>query len=197
MVDDKLAANNKEMEGILANENLTAEERKAISYGYAMEEWKIKKDQFDKNKQLKHKEFQANKNWAIASTVIAGAVAVINALTTVPYPVGIALAAASVVTTGLSIAKIASQKETDAGTGPLPPNAPTSGSTSTSGSGSGSGGSFTAPQFYKLGQGGSSGSDLGPTKVFVTEEDISKVQQRMRKVDVRSTQGLETSSGNI
>lgn len=83
---------------------------------------KISKEQLDAEKTklqekfdadalaLKKKEFERNKKMQIASALIAGSMAVLSALATPPFPVGLALAVVAGVKTAFDIAKIRKQQ---------------------------------------------------------------------------------------
>lgn len=106
----------------LQNTHLTANQKIAIQNKAAMDEYKIKLAQYNSDIALKKKLFEKNKKMSIATTAIAGAIAVVQAFATSPTPiVGAVFAALAAVTTALSIAKISSQ-QFDAGGGP--PEAP-------------------------------------------------------------------------
>jgi hypothetical protein len=107
----------------------------------------------------------------------------------VPNPAGIASLAFAAATTAINIAKIAAMK--------FQPN-PTPPSNNTPSPPSGGGGgpepqtpTFQPTQFFGLGQtvAGLGGEQGGPTRVYVTEGDISNTQNRVRVVENRARFG--------
>jgi len=184
-----IASNNAAKDAELAKEGLTADQKAQIQYQYAMKEYQIKLKQYNDNMAIKKKEFENNKKMAIASALIQGALGVVNALSATPFmPMAIIGMALATITTGLSIAKIASQKFDGGGSPPTPPALPSANGGGVSGAGGGGANNFSAPQFYKLGQGG--GGIPAPQKVIVTETDITKTQKNVQKIETRATQSL-------
>lgn len=159
-------------------------------------EYETKLAMYNYNKELKRKEFKRNKAMMLAGAVIDTASGIMKSLASaplaigvVPNPAGIASLAAVTAAGIANIAKIIATKEENAGEPPKPPIMSWSKSGgSGGGDGSGSSGSnFMAPQFFKLGQ---SQNYPGPQRVYVLESDITTVQKRVQKVDVRNTQSL-------
>lgn len=190
--ESAISSNNAAKDAELSKEGLTADDKAKIQYNYAMKEYAIKLKQYNDNMVIKKKEFDNNKKMAIASALISGALGVVNALSATPFmPMAIIGMALATITTGLSIAKIASQKFDGGGSPPTPPTMASA--ASAGGLSGGNGGSaqsqFMAPQFFGLGQGGPGGAAT-PQKVIVTETDITKVQKNVQKIETRATQTL-------
>lgn len=70
----------------------------------------IQNDYDAKNAELKRKEFERNKKLQIANALIAGSMAVLSALATPPFFVGLALAVTAAAKTAIDINKIKNQK---------------------------------------------------------------------------------------
>ena len=171
------------------NDLITTNKTKNLEKGSKAEEAVLKKS------------FERNKKLAIAGAVISGIQGVVNALTaksTVPEPFGTALKIANSVavaaSTAANIAKIKAQKfESTSST--LPDT-----NLNTSGAGGGEGGPSIAPPIFNLGgqQIGGASNILGtsggsqaqqPIKVFVSETDISSVQNKVQVTEGNSLFG--------
>jgi hypothetical protein len=180
--------------GKITSEEL-AKRKVDIANQQAEDEYKIKLEQYNFDKAMKHKQFERNKKLQLAGAVMDTASGIMKSLASaplavgvVPNPVGIA-SLATVVATGIAqIAKIASMTEDQGQEAPKPPilqsyaaNGGTSGSSS-------SGSNFAAPNFFRLGQGPD--STKNPQRVYVVETDITNAQQRAARAEVRATATL-------
>ena len=190
----KVETLNTQKDNELNKEGLTADQKTAINNKYAIQEYQIKLATYNRNLQIKKKEFEQGKKMAIASALIAGALGVVNALGATPfYPMAIIGMAMATITTVLSVAKIASQKFDGGGSPPQPPSIQNvSGSVAGQSGGDNNGGSnFQAPTFFGLGQGGPGYGSTTPTqKVYVVETDITRTQNRVATIETRATQRL-------
>lgn len=190
----------------LANFTGTEDEKRALQTQMAqdkvrrdnenkMAEYDMAIEKYNFDLKIKKKAFETNKKMQIASAIISGALAVVNGLSMQPFiPLGIISAATAAITTGISVAKISSTQFQDTGS---PPQKPTLANPAAAGLGGGSstgssggGGNFSAPQFYKLGQGGANGGSGSAQRVYVLESDITKTQKGVQRVETRSTMSL-------
>ena len=150
---------------------------------------KVEKGSKEEEK-LARKQFEINKALQLGTAVINGIQSIL-AITSVPdFTLGIQSAlriGAQVALNAASIAKIASQKFSFNGGGaaggsttPTLPSAPTAQAPT-----------FQPTQFFGLGQTtpGLGGQAQGPTRVYVTEGDISNTQNRVRVVENRARFG--------
>lgn len=199
-LDTQLTALNATRDAELEKEGLTAEQKKAINYKYAMQEYELKLLEYNRNTEVKKKAFEQDKKLKIAQTVIStitGAVAALNGMIqTIPGPVGIALgavSAAAIVATGaLQVAAISKQKF-DAGS---PPQAPTLAPPSTSGAGGDNQpGPQAGPDLYRIGgdtnTGGGQGQRKGggnePIKAYVVSQEVTTSQNMNNVIERRSS----------
>jgi hypothetical protein len=74
------------------------------------EKTRLQKEFDEKNLALKKKEFERNKKMQIAAALIQGSMAILSALATPPFPLGIALAVVAGIKTALDINKIKNTK---------------------------------------------------------------------------------------
>ena len=161
-----------------------------------MLEYETALENYNNETALKKKAFDQNKKMQIASAIISGALAVVNGLAMAPFiPVGIVAAASAAITAGINIAKIASSQFQGGGSPPQKPVLASAAAAGLSGSGSGgggsgSGGNFSAPSFYKLGQGGGFEGGKMAQRVYVLESDITKTQKGIQRVETRATTTL-------
>ena len=146
---------------------------------------KAKKGSQEEEKQARA-QFKVNKALSISSTVVTGAENTLKAFGS-GGPLGIAKAIAVGLATTATIAKIAStQFQSTASAG---------GSSIGSGSGGDGGGQatpqFQAPTFFGLGQvsGTSQNNGASTQRVYVTETDISSVQNRVSVIESRARIG--------
>jgi hypothetical protein len=181
-----------------------AQRKKDLQDKEAQDEYTTKLALYEFNKEIKSKEFKRNKAFQLGGAVMDTASAVMKSLASaplaigvIPNPVGIASMVAVIAAGIANIAKIANTKEGDAGAPPKPPilsTAPVasggSGGGSGGGGGSGSGGNFSAPTFYKLGQGGSNMGGGMAQRVYVLESDITRTQKGIQRVETRATTTL-------
>lgn len=192
----------------LANFTGTEEEKNALQTKMAqdkitrdnenkMAEYEMALEKYNFDTAIKKKAFDQNKKMQIASAIISGALAVVNGLAMQPFiPLGIISAATAAITAGISIAKINATQFQDSGSPPQKPvlaNPAAAGLSSGGSSGGGSGGgggNFSAPSFYKLGQGGPNGGGGMSQRVYVLESDITKTQKGIQRVETRATTTL-------
>jgi hypothetical protein len=190
----------------LANFTGTEDEKSALQTKFAqdkvkrdnenkMAEYEMALEKYNFDLSVKKKAFDTNKKMQIASAIISGALAVINGLAMQPFiPLGIISAATAAITAGISIAKISATQFQDTGSPPQKPvlanpaAAGLSGGASTGSSGGSS--NFSAPSFYKLGQGGANGGGGQSQRVYVLESDITKTQKGIQRVETRATTTL-------
>jgi len=182
--------------GTITAEQL-AQKKKEIQDAEATSEYETKLAIYNFNKELKSKEFKRNKAFQLGSAVMDTASGIMKSLAAsplaygpIPNPVGIASMIAVAVAGAANIAKILATKEGDSGAPPKPPVLSSAGAGSGSGnSSSSSSNSFSAPQFYKLGQGGGSGERMSQ-RIYVLESDITNTQKNISQVEVRATTTL-------
>lgn len=183
----------------LAKEGLTAEQKNAINYKYAMQEYELKLLEYNRNTEVKKKAFEQDKKLKIAQTVISTITGVVSAVTgmisAVPGPVGIvlgALAGAAVAAMGaIQVATISKQKF-DAGSPPAAPKlTPPS---DNSGSIGGGGSSQQGPDLYAIngdtntGQGGPNGQrQAQPQKVYVVSQEVTSSQNMNAVIERRAS----------
>lgn len=143
------------------------------------------------------KQFKVNKALQLGMAVIDGFKSITTSLSQspiaigpIPNPAGIASLAFAAITTAANIAKIAASKFEGGGT-PTAPTPPTAGGAGAGGEGGAAVSSFSPTQFFGLGQGGpqTGGGANGPTKVYVTETDISSTQNKVRVIEDRAKIG--------
>lgn len=195
--EEKLDTLNSAKDAELNKEGVTAEEKIAIANKYAMEEYQIKLKQYNENLAVKKKEFENGKKMAIASALIAGAVAAVNSLSAAPFfPMAIIGLAMATITTALSVAKIQGQKFDGGGSPPKPPSLQTaSGSSGMSGGNSKNQTTFLPPNLQKIGR-----SDVDnpnapksngqsekkqPIEAYVVTESMTKSQNMNNVIERR------------
>lgn len=198
ILDTQVTALNDARDLELEKEGLTAEQKKAINYKYAMQEYELKLQEYNKNTEVKKKAFEQDKKLKIATTVIStitGAMSAFSSLAGIAIvgPALGALAAAAVVAMGaVQVATISKQKF-DAGS---PPAAPKLTLPSTSDVGGGSGSNTQAgPELYRAGQGdintgggGPNGQRQGqPQKVYVVSQEVTSSQNMNAVLERRSS----------
>lgn len=198
--EEKLDTLSSAKESELANENLTSDEKVAIQNKYAQEEYQIKLAQYNQNMEIKKKEFENGKKLAIASALIAGAVAAVNALSAAPFfPMAIIGLAMATITTALSVAKISSQKFDGGGSPPKPPSIASAASSAGVGSGAKNNEKFLPPNLKRVGSGGNaefndpnapqskrtSGGDKEPIKAYVVSQEVTSAQNKSAVIERR------------
>lgn len=142
---------------------------------------------------LAKKQFKVNKALAIASALISGAVAAVNALSAAPFfPMAIIGLAMATITTVLSVAKIASTKfEPEGGGGGGSPMAAPS-----PGEGASAAPSFS-PQTFGVNSGASGqtpgsvlsstgGVNAQPQKVIMVETDVTRTVKKVQTIESRA-----------
>jgi len=160
------------------------------------------------------KAFKRNKVLAIATTAINTAAAIVNALATLPYPASLVAAIAAGVTGAASIATIASKRykssSTSSPSAPALPDLKLSGSGNTGGSSFGNSGSVpslsgsssitpgpSGVQTTLTSTDGSETETLGdgsqgeqqPIQAYVSERDITNVQNNISNIEQQSEIG--------
>lgn len=183
-LDDKKAAE-------LANENLTADQKKAIEKKYAMDTYKIQLAMFEREEKIKKQQFERDKAFKIASAITGTAMAIVKAIAEFGPPPSvlgtIGIASAAAIGTA-QIAAIAAQKY-KAGSAPAMPNIAEGGGAGMSGAGASS---FTVSQntqgtdLTEL-MNGESGGKIPMAKVVVLESDITGVQNKVAAQEKLST----------
>jgi hypothetical protein len=162
---------------------LTSAQKKSIQEKYAMAEYQIKLQTYNKDLAIKKKAFEVDKKMKMSSAIISGIEAEVNALATAPFfPVGIAAGIAAAVASAAAIAKISSTTFDGGGSPPTPPN--TSGINAAMSSSSGS--NLSAPQVFGLGSTTPTVPGAPGTSV-VSVQDINKTQKRVKVVESYST----------
>jgi hypothetical protein len=144
---------------------------------------------------LAKKMFNTNKALQLSGAVIDGFKSITTSLSMspiaigpIPNPAGIASLAFAAITTAANIAKIAASKFQEgtppALTVPIPSDGGGAGGDGTGGGAS----NFSPNQFFGLGQGVANGMPGGqkPIKVYVSEGDITGVQDRVSVIESRS-----------
>ena len=175
----------------LANENLTAEQKKAIEKKYAMDTYKIQLAMFEREEKIKKQQFERDKAFKIATAITGTAMAIVKAIAEYgapPSPLGIAGIASATAIGAAQIAAIAAQKY-KAGSAPAMPNISDGGGAGMAGA---SASSFTTSQNT---QGtniedllnGQSGGKIPMSKVVVLESDITGVQKKVEAQEKLST----------
>ncbi len=200
-LDTQLTALNATRDAELEKEGLTAEQKKAINYKFAMQEYELKLAEYNKNTEIKKKAFEQDKKLKIAQTVIAtitGAVAAFTgSLQSIPAPYGLivgALSAAAVTAMGaIQVAQISKQKF-DAGS---PPQAPTLAPPSTSGvGGDNQPGPQAGPDLYRINGDTNTGGGQGqrragggnePIKAYVVSQEVTTSQNMNNVIERRSS----------
>jgi hypothetical protein len=148
----------------------------------------------EEEKKAAKQQFAVNKALQLGMAVIDGFKAVTSSLAQapiaigpIPNPAGIASLVFAVATSAANIVKIAASKFESPASPATTPATPDTGG----GGGDGGGGSpttFTPTQFFGLGQTTANGMGGGtpPVKVYVTEGDISGVQQKVKVIEQRA-----------
>lgn len=197
-LDIQLEALNATRDAELEKEGLTAEQKKAINYKFAMQEYELKLAEYNKNTEIKKKAFEQDKKLQIATTVIntitaaMGAFASLSSIPYVGYVLG-GLAAAAIAATGaIQVAAISKQKF-DAGS---PPPAPTlTPPSASSGGGDNAPGPQAGPDLYRIGgdtnTGGGQGQRKGggnePIKAYVVSQEVTTSQNMNNVIERRSS----------
>lgn len=198
-LDIQLGALTEARDAELEKEGLTAEQKKAINYKYAMQEYELKLLEYNRNTEVKKKAFEQDKKLKIATTVIStitGAMSAFSSLAGIAIvgPALGALAAAAVVAMGaIQVAQISKQKF-DAGSPPAAPKLTLPSSSSGVGGGSGSN-AQAGPELYRAGQGdintgagGPNGQRQGqPQKVYVVSQEVTSSQNMNAVLERRSS----------
>jgi len=183
-LDDKKAAE-------LANENLTADQKKAIEKKYAMDSYKIQLAMYEREEKIKKQQFERDKAFKIANAITGTAMAIVKAIAEFGPPPSvmgtIGIASAAAIGTA-QIAAIAAQKY-KAGSAPSMPNIAEGGGAGMAGA---SASSFTVSQNTQgtdLTQlmNGESGGKIPMAKVVVLESDITGVQNKVAAQEKLST----------
>ena len=145
---------------------------------------------------LAKKMFNTNKALQLSGAVIDGFKSITTSLSMspialgpIPNPAGIASLAFAAITTAANIAKIAASKFQE-GTPPAltVPTPDAGGGAGGDGTGGGGGSNFQPNQFFGIGQNVANGMPGGqkPIKVYVSEGDITGVQDRVSVIESRS-----------
>lgn len=183
-LDDKKAAE-------LANENLTADQKKKIEQKYAMDTYKIQLAMYEREEKIKKQQFERDKAFKIANAITGTAMAIVKAIAEFGPPPSvmgtIGIASAAAIGTA-QIAAIAAQKY-KAGSAPSMPNIAEGGGAGMAGA---SASSFTVSQNTQgtdLTQlmNGESGGKIPMAKVVVLESDITGVQNKVAAQEKLST----------
>lgn len=183
-LDEKKAAE-------LANENLTAEQKKAIENKYAKDTYKIQLAMYEREEKIKKQQFERDKAFKIASAITGTAMAIVKAIAEFgppPSPLGIIGVASAAAIGTAQIAAIAAQKY-KAGSAPTMPNISEGGGAGMAGA---SANSFTVSQnttgtnIDEL-MSGESGGKIPVAKVVVLESDITGVQNKVAAQEKLST----------
>lgn len=197
-LDTQITALNDARDLELEKEGTTAEQKKAINYKYAMQEYELKLQEYNKNTEVKKKAFEQDKKLKIAQTVIStitGAMSAFSSLAGIAIvgPALGALAAAAVAAMGaVQVAAISKQKF-DAGS---PPAAPKLTLPSTSDVGGGSGYNAQAgPELYRAGQGDINTGQGGPNgqrqaqpqKVYVVSQEVESSRNMNATIERRAS----------
>lgn len=136
------------------------------------------KKQDVKKQEIAKKEFERNKAFQVANAVVNTAAAVVGQLSvSPPSPANFIAAGAAAALGALQIATIMSQQYTGSLSGS---GGGSMGGSSTSGSSGGGGSSFTAPQFFGLGnETNPFNNPNGGITLFLSEHDITQAQQNV------------------
>ena len=157
---------------------------------------KANAEKFKMEQALAKKMFNTNKALQLSGAVIDGFKAITTSLSMspialgpIPNPAGIASLVFAGITSAANIAKIAASKFQE-GTPPAltVPTPPEGGGAGGDGTGGGGGSNFQPNQFFGIGQNVANGMPGGqkPIKVYVSEGDITGVQQRVSVIESRS-----------
>lgn len=188
-------------EAELAKEGLTQEQKAAINFKFAQQEYELKLLEYNRTTEVKKKAFEQDKKLRIAQTVISTITGVVSAVTgmiqAVPGPVGIvlgALAGAAVAAMGaIQVAQISKQKF-DAGSPPAAPTLQAPNASNAMGTGNAA---QQGPDLYAIegdtdnGIGGS-GQRRGrssdePIKAYVVSQEMTASQNKDAVIQRRSS----------
>lgn len=155
---------------------------------------KANAEKFKMEQALAKKMFNTNKALQLSTAVIDGFKSITSSLSMspiamgpIPNPAGIASLAFAAITSATNIAKIAASKFQEGTPPALTVQAPDAGG-GAGGDGAGGGSNFQPNQFFGIGQNVANGMPGGqkPIKVYVSEGDITGVQQRVSVIESRS-----------
>lgn len=184
----------------LLKEGLSNDQKIAINNKFALQEYALKVDEYNKGTEIKKKAFEQDKKLRIAQVVINTITGAVAALTSsiqafgIPYGAIIgALAAAAVTATGVIQVDAINKQKFDAGTPPAAPKLQMP-----SGAESMQQGSQQGPDLYSIGgdsnngQGGqgfrkSNNSGGEPIRAYVVTEDITGSQNKNAVIERRSS----------
>lgn len=195
--EQNIEANKKETNTKLANLDRLYKAGKITEQQFALEQYKIKLDSYNKEKELRKKAFKQYKAIQIVQAVIGTAQGVVAALAN-PFPLNIVMAVLAGITGAIQIGLIAAQKfpEGDAAPSPPPPaSIPSPGEVSSQSNQvaqqqSAPDNKFIAPQFFGLGGKQTSDQDaMQYQKVYVVESDITSTQRRVNVIEDRARIG--------
>lgn len=184
----------------LAKEGLTQEQKAAINFKFAQQEYELKLLEYNRTTEVKKKAFEQDKKLRIAQTVISTITGVVSAVTgmiqAVPGPVGIvlgALAGAAVAAMGaIQVAQISKQKF-DAGSPPAAPTLQAPNASNAMGTGNAA---QQGPDLYAIegdtntGVGGSGhrqGKPSEPIKAYVVSQEMTASQNKDAVIQRRSS----------
>lgn len=198
---EALAREEKQTNQLLANDNLTAEERERIQYNSESRKVAIQnnsqaaqnaltRDFAVKENQLKKQQFERDKKLRLATAFISTAGAVANGLLTQPFiPAGIAAGAAAAALGGIQIAAIARAKYDDGGFSARSTISPATSIDTRAGGGSTSPANFSPSpvsprQFDPTSVQNAQGNKN--TRVYVLQSDIANVTNKVNVIESRS-----------
>ncbi len=140
--------------------------------------------------QAARKQFAVNKALQLGLAVINGYKAITTSLASspvaigpIPNPAGIVALITTAATTALNIAKIASSQYQPSGGAAAGPSAPSINIPSAPSGGASATTNFNRPEFFGLGKGTQPGQTPPPQKVYVTESDITKTQNKVSVIE--------------
>lgn len=185
-------------------QGLSQEQKDAINHKYAEKEYQLQLQAYNKETELKKKTFETDKKFRIVQTVIStitGSMAALtSAMSSLPYPAGLIaglISATAVTAIGIAqVLKIKNQ-QFDAGTPPTPP--PSGGGSGGVSSSVGSANPNPGQNFNEnvIGQASNAGTSAAqreaqnnpPQRVYVTETDITKTQNKVSVIQQKATIG--------
>lgn len=187
-------------EAELAKEGLTQEQKAAINFKFAQQEYELKLLEYNRTTEVKKKAFEQDKKLRIAQTVISTITGVVSAVTgmiqAVPGPVGIvlgALAGAAVAAMGaIQVAQISKQKF-DAGSPPAAPTLQAPNASNAMGTGNAA---QQGPDLYAIEGDTNTGSGSGfrkgrssdePIKAYVVSQEMTASQNKDAVIQRRSS----------
>ena len=197
---EELAREEKRTNQLLANDNLTAEQREKIEYDSETRKLAIQNNSKNaqnslnqafaaKENEIRKQQFQRNKTLQIVTGVINTAASVLQTLASVPYPANIPLAILAGAAGAAQTAIIASQKYDDGGFSARSAVNPVASIDTRAGSGSASPATFSptpvSPRQFDPTQVQNAQGNKN-TRVYVLQSDIADVTNKVNVIETRA-----------